>query len=200
MPLLLNSSSRIFLFSLFWEASVSNYHEKKFPDEEEALQEAGEGEEDRDGVDLAKDGLSLILQRLKDIECKLDSLKGKESCGVVESAPAAGFPAPGPAPRRLSLPGRFTTLLVREGGVSPSTATPPASATPPAGEAEALSSSCCSTPTFLDYSRMGRGGAEDSDSTECGEEEGGEPSYKENISTSMNITSKIPCLISSAGT
>ena len=195
MLVLLNSFFHIILFSLFWEASVSNYHEKKFPGEEEAVQEVGEGEvageEDRDGVDLAKDGLSLILQRLKDIECKLDSLKGKESCGVVESAPAAGFPAPGPAPRRLSLPGRFTTLLVREGGVSPSTATPPASATPPAGEAEALSSSCCSTPTFLDYSRMGRGGGEDSDSTECGEEEGGEPSYKENISTSLDITHRV---------
>ena len=47
--------------SLYWEASVQNYHEKQYVETEEKAEL--QVEEDKGGIDLAKDGLSLILQK-----------------------------------------------------------------------------------------------------------------------------------------
>ena len=47
--------------SLYWEASVQNYHEKQYVETEEKAEL--QAEEDKGGIDLAKDGLSLILQK-----------------------------------------------------------------------------------------------------------------------------------------
>ena len=51
--------------SLFWEGAVKDYHEKQFA-EAEAVDVDVQTEDkldDKSGVEIAKDGLSLILQR-----------------------------------------------------------------------------------------------------------------------------------------
>jgi len=86
--------------SLFWEGAVKDYHEKQFPDtkadEDVQLEDKND---DKSGLDIAKDGLSLILLRLKGIESKLDNLKTAETIIGTQNES-----------RRYSLPGRFSTL------------------------------------------------------------------------------------------
>jgi len=88
--------------SLFWEGAVKDYHEKQFSESEPTGVEVQTDEkpEDKSGIDIAKDGLSLILQRLKGIESKLDSLKETETTITSVRHDA----------RRCSLPGRFSNL------------------------------------------------------------------------------------------
>ena len=51
--------------SLFWKGAVKDYHEKQFSESEYAVAEVQTEDklEDKSGLDIAKDGLSLILQR-----------------------------------------------------------------------------------------------------------------------------------------
>ena len=51
--------------SLYWEASVQNYHERQYVETELEKTESDDQltEDDKGGIDLAKDGLSLILKK-----------------------------------------------------------------------------------------------------------------------------------------
>ena len=53
--------------SLYWEASVQNYHERQYVETEQKTEQKTDpdqlSEDDKGGIDLAKDGLSLILKK-----------------------------------------------------------------------------------------------------------------------------------------
>lgn len=139
--------------TLFFECSVRDYHEKKYEEKEKKQEEKDESEKKDDSVvnnnrvEIAKDGLGLILQRLHNIESKLDDLKSIETTILGPDCPST---------RRLSLPGRL-------GSLSP--CKPLALALPslgrredrhreemvtPGGDLEDCVSSLCSTPTVME--------------------------------------------------
>merc|ERR1719206_1121031 len=163
--------------SLFWEGAVKDYHEKTFPESqsEESDVKADEKMEDKNGLDIAKDGLSIILERLKGIESKLDSLKETET--IITSRHDT---------RRSSLPGRFSTLSNLPGDLlllednNATTPTPDINAENKEEsenneesetnneESEANhndSSSNCSTPTFMEIKPKPKVNGYESDST-----------------------------------
>jgi len=160
--------------SLFWEGAVKDYHEKTFPESqsEENDIKADEKTEDKNGFDIAKDGLSIILERLKGIESKLDSLKETET--TITSRHDA---------RRSSLPGRFSTLSNLPGDILPlednndaPTPTQEPDINPGDNEGSEAnndeseanhdnSSSNCSTPTFMEIKPKPKVNGYESDST-----------------------------------
>jgi len=155
--------------SLFWEGAVKDYHEKKFPESEsvENEEKIDDKTEDKSGLDIAKDGLSLILERLKGIESKLDSLKETETTLSVSRHDA----------RRSSLPGRFSTIsnlpseiLQLEDNDDAPTPTEEivtqVEKNPNNEESDANESySNCSTPTFMEIKPKEKVNGYESDST-----------------------------------
>lgn len=96
--------------TLMYECSVRDYHEKKYGETQvETTQAVTETNDNTatsdDRVEIAKDGLGLILQRLHNIESKLDDLKNMETSVLGQDVC--------PPSRRYSLPGRL-------GSISPS--------------------------------------------------------------------------------
>lgn len=154
--------------SLYWEASVQNYHERQYVETEQEKTEPDDQltEDDKGRIDLAKDGLSLILKKLQEIESKLDNLPKKPS--QAQENPSVGATQT-PEPRRLSLPGRFTSSSLpdltaglenlrskceAEGGVEIESLGP-----------ESGLSSNCSTPTLMEIKNLRKEAGYESDST-----------------------------------
>jgi len=152
--------------SLYWEGAVKHYHEKHFSETDpvEAEVQTEENIDSKNGMDIAKDGLSLILERLKGIESKLDSLKDVENTvvGRLDS-------------RRCSLPGRFSTLpdisndmiLQLEAGTE-RTPTPTRGVDEIEKDIKFMEDdgkSNCSTPTFIEMKPVSKVNGYESDST-----------------------------------
>jgi len=142
--------------TMVYECSVKDYHEKKYEGNEEKT-ETEEKEVDR--VEIAKDGLGLILQRLHNIESKLDDLKSMETT-IMDHHES-------PVTRRHSLPGRF-------GSLSPSKPAMIQLQTKAKEKEEKVvvatedeeESSNCSTPTMMEPAPRARGNGYESDSTQ----------------------------------
>jgi len=105
--------------SLFWEGTVKDYHERQYGMSETAVvseQQVSstnhtERQEDQDHrVEIAKDGLGLILKRLQNIELKLDELKTIETSILVHDVAAPSKSQLNIEGRRHSFPGRFSSL------------------------------------------------------------------------------------------
>merc|ERR1719431_1524430 len=84
-----------------WEGTVSTYHERHYADTQTGSEEQEEDNTNEDKrVDIAKDGLGMILQRLQNIESKLDELKTIETSILTV----------GHESRRHSLPGNMSCI------------------------------------------------------------------------------------------
>lgn len=110
---------------------------------------------------MSVNSLTLLIYRLQEIESKLDNLpKQKETKPTAESHCVPVTPTP--EPRRLSLPGRFTSLSDVSGGAPSFLDTLNCSKTDGAQarlEIESLGpqsglSSTCSTPTLMEMKNI----------------------------------------------
>ena len=76
---------------------MRDYHEKKYEEKEKKQEEKDESEKKDDSVvnnnrvEIAKDGLGLILQRLHNIESKLDDLKSIETTILGPDCPSTRY-------------------------------------------------------------------------------------------------------------
>ena len=76
---------------------MRDYHEKKYEEKEKKHEEKDESEKKDDSVvnnnrvEIAKDGLGLILQRLHNIESKLDDLKSIETTILGPDCPSTRY-------------------------------------------------------------------------------------------------------------
>ena len=76
---------------------MRDYHEKKYEEKEKKHEEKDESEKKEGSVvtnnrvEIAKDGLGLILQRLHNIESKLDDLKSIETTILGPDCPSTRY-------------------------------------------------------------------------------------------------------------